>query len=309
MNIHQKDLMDLLQQHYKSEESLTTWLCDTLDISRPTAYRYLSGETAISYDQFIVLTKLVPGLPNAITEKTAVVPTRMVEVSEHHTEADFQNMMEQRLLVIQKFQKLDNPMLHYTARDVILFQFINNFDLLNYKFRVWHPELKNHVISKITLDLGKELFEAYRLIPSREFLFNRAFIAQFIQIKFDMKMGSVDLETGKRLYNILRQKLVETIEWSKLGQKGIQGASVEYRVSAFCRMNNSGLLTSDTTRVLMQASDDTRFLITFSEDWINKHLTRFNHAFDLAKPMNAHHLSAGERLLNSFPDFDAGIEV
>lgn len=297
---NQKFFVELLRRFYNSDEGLHTWISNTLDVSRPTAYRILSSESQLNLDQIVILGNKIPGLIQSFAEQTSLIQSQLITFTKHTNEKEFQEVLVKLIQLFKHFKSLDDVMLHYTARDVILFHFLDSFELLNYKFHAWHPEAKNVVISKRTLDLGKELFELYRTIPSREFWLKEAFNAQVKQLRVKMKLRLIDEETGKRIYHSLKQKVLETAQWSETGQKGINGAPVEYRVSDYCMMNNGGVLTANNASILMLAVDNARFINVQSESWIADHLNSFNNSFAAAKPMNHHYPNEIEKFIQAF---------
>lgn len=301
---YQTIFLALLHEYYKGDQPIAHWIRDNLEVSRTTAYRIVKNEIPVTVDHMVILSLKVPGLGEAFAEASSIVPARLISFMNHQTEAEFQEVLRMLIKLFTHYKAQPNAMLHYSARDVILFHFLDSFELLNYKFNVWHPGNKEMVITPETLRLGKELFELYRTIPSREFWLKEAFDAQVKQLRVKLKLRQIDEKAGAGVYRQLQKKINETAQWAELGYKGPHGAAVEYRVSDYCTMLNGGMLTCDESRILMLGVDNARFMTVRSESWMTDHLISFNHSFDSAKPMNHHYPNEIEKFKAAFGEIE-----
>ena len=225
----QNELLDLWKASLPDSKEAAKTLCETLNVSLDSAYRRLRGDTALSFDEGVIL------LEQAGLSNNALAGGRSNHIAFHRGGAiDSTARLEEVYRTNQQHIEMvreNRGTMIYMAKDVPIFY---NFLFTNvgaFKSYVWGRSLYNFaeragdVFSeedspRNLLDAGKHMALAYQKTSSVEFWTDSTISSILKQLKYYYEMGAIKSRgLAHRILDDVRGQVDLVFEQAKLGQK------------------------------------------------------------------------------------------
>ncbi|MFH2142561.1 MAG: hypothetical protein ABIJ97_09075, partial [Bacteroidota bacterium] len=179
--------------------SLVNELSDLFDISNDSAYRRLRGETALTFDEIIILCKKYNISFDFITGLVSNSVTFKYEPN-GNTKEEFKNYLSVICNDLEMLSKTKNCKIIYAAEDIPLFHHFQYPELASFKLFYWMKSVMNvpeyieskfspDIIDNEILDLCKKMDDYYRIIPSVEIWTELTINSLIKQIQFYWDSG------------------------------------------------------------------------------------------------------------------------
>lgn len=231
-HIIQQRFLQKLKEIIPPNYSLVDELADLLQISTDSAYRRIRGETAVSMDEVVKLClhyKIPLGLLGA--DQTDGVTFNYKLVSDDT--ASFRSYLAKLFADLQKIRSADNKQVIYGAADVPLFHHFNYPEQAAFKVFYWLNSVSNlptlegkkfslSIIPEDILELGKQVFEVYRDIPSIEIWTEESANSTIKQIDYYWEAGLFERqEDAVLVVEQLSEMMKDIQQMAKQGSKNL----------------------------------------------------------------------------------------
>lgn len=182
------------------KQSLAVEIADILGISVDAAYRRLRGETGISLEELVVISKQFSiSLDTVLALQTGSVSFQVTDFDE--TPRDFKIYLQQMLDLILQANLFDNKQMYYLCKDLTFFHFYLYPELAAFKTFFWNktiynlPEYRTEQFSlkeypfKECYQLGQRIIAEYNKIPSVEMWHEESLNSTLSQIEYYYHSG------------------------------------------------------------------------------------------------------------------------
>lgn len=274
----QNTFLKHLARYIAPEEKLRPWLAELLGLSPSAVGRRISNETSFTMDE---LATIAMAVPEAARIALSFLPQRKMNLWDDYS---FRN--EDELLVYLKQirrmlqEALDSKErleLKYLARDLPLFWFLADPNLMDYKFSYWTGALQRAGLQRLKGQhhrLGTEIFQCYSCIPSTELWASNVLEEQRKQLQIASAQGWLSEGQAETLRNTLDEIPKRLAPWGSLGHKD-PGVAWRMALCPQVTMNNAGMLQRGNHKTLIGAwtnaqliaSNDPRTIEIFENDW------------------------------------------
>ena len=174
----QKNFLDKLKHSLSSNVSFVDSLSDLLDISIDSVYRRMRGETALTFDEILILCNHYKVTFDSLVETNHAGVTFNYSVLPRSVEG-FKMYLRSILNDLKSLKTAENINLFYVAFDIPLFYLFAYPELAAFKMYYWMRSVLNvheyqeqkysfDITDKEILEIGHELLEAYSQVGSIE---------------------------------------------------------------------------------------------------------------------------------------------
>lgn len=272
-NSHQKKVFDYLRTIIPSGKSLADVLSNILYISSDSAYRRIRGETPVTLDELKTICEHFAISADQLLElqnqNRVIFETALVSDASQSLKKYIQNIAGQLQYLLSK----NGCHITYCSKDMPLFHFFSNPELMAFKFHFWM-----HVVAQDTTFKGKA-FEAqvhdneirnlmvdtlslYNRIPSIEVWNAESIYGTLFQIAYYQQTGLFASPTdATKLLNLLDEVLVHIENQASAGAKFLPGQNPDYQHKNFQLFYNQVSLAD--TILLAKAENRKIALINF----------------------------------------------
>ena len=262
MKFDHNSFFQILQRGISGNVSLPKWLSEHLDISESSAYRKISGERGLQLEEMLLLCASVPEAAMMAAELFPKHHLKVIQVYQFKDAHSFHRYLENTTQLIQKASKQSTMRFRYVARDIPFFYFLSHPITLRYKFRQWaalDPSPSLPELSDETHLLATQLWEHYLSLPSEELWLDRAFGAQYAQLKLEVESGQLRSEWAQCIAQHFEWLEGEQKEWKNKLQKTKGGECLIARFEAM-HLNNGALLETSDQALLLGAINGAHYL-------------------------------------------------
>ena len=283
------------------EKELKTWLCDTLNIDRSNVERRITGQVRPRIDEVLKILHRVPQATNLCLDLLKNLNIKSFEVEDYATLDKLKHYLAKMLNALENLLSQENPHIYYCARDLPLFYFFKDKDWVNYKVKLWsNIDLKNvpAVESQEIYTLARMITEVYDKIPSTELWFAYCIPHQLNQLDCELEAEWISKPQYQKLKTNLKTYLTSTYQRFEKGEKNKGVALTAYRCM-YMTMQNSALLSSDTTQLLMGSLWDARTFISNSGELNTDYQYSYNKHLKMGKKLTGAKTAPREQWLKA----------
>ncbi len=252
---YQALLLDKIKDLIDERQTLIDHVMDVLDLSKDSGYRRIRGETALSFDEAILLAQHFGIALNEITghaDNSAIFRRRAFITNVEEYRQYMQESLEQLLYIRQQ----RNHQMIYSAKDIPIFYQFGFPKLAAFKIYVWLKSVYNiqtlnesyyslSEIPKELLDLAQQQWEAYSQINTIEIWNDTTVLSLINQIAYYYEAGLLKNreEALELCYEF--QEMIKVIYKQALSGKKVHGNNREVNSGAFCKMYYHEILLMD----------------------------------------------------------------
>lgn len=250
----QNELLELWKNSLPEAKEAAKTLSETLHVSLDSAYRRLRGDTALSFDEGMILMEQA-GLSN-----NALAGGRSTHIAFHHTGAiDSMDRLEGVYKAneqhIESVRQKGGHMI-YLAKDVPIFYNFLDATIGSFKTYVWARSLykfaddRGDAFTKESgrgalLDAGKQMALTYQKLSSIEFWTDSTVSSILKQLRYYYEMGAISTEqVAHEILDGIRKQVDLVFKQAELGQK-INPVTGEPIPGTFFKLYYHELLTMD----------------------------------------------------------------
>lgn len=288
MYFPQIPFLRLVEEALPSGYLLHQYLMDELELSRSAAFRRINGESEVKASE---IAHLINQFPQAL-EKLFAQPRNLGDYALSQT-SQFANEEElwaylDRLRALFRRAAEQEATLYYTALDYPLFSFLQEPDLLYYKYAFWTNRIVEEGIRPLrpnTLRLAQEVCALYGQTHSIEIWSARMELRQEEQIK---ALGDLELLSAYQIDRIskaiheVRSRLRKDLK----AERKPSGRSFQVYRAPYSTLCNGGVLVFPKGEsIYMGAFSTAQFLRSCSQQVVTKFLKDFNLIKDFSERM------------------------
>lgn len=292
----QERVMQSLSRLIGSDEAVSKWLQEVLDLEYSTARRKFTGHIKISLEQY---EKIIQAAPIVLAETSGRLLGENTFLTTYSGFRNRQEVNEYLHTIIKRFEEAlkHKARLKYVARDLPLFFFLAERRLAEFKISLWSHQLGDKGLMSLdieTMSLCREVYRLYCHLPSVEVWNHQVLTNQPRMIDWFCDLKRINSSYRQQLYDALTDQLSAYKAWSETGQKNGHGA-IELLFTDFITMNNGGLLELEKSSYLMTAISSVNF-VTFTDPRLCKRFTEeFEQHRAYATSVSRHNALARER--------------
>lgn len=270
MNFSQSEFFNRLEGELSTP--LIPWLQELLDISYMAARRLVIGETELKAVHLLAITNAFPEAVEQTTTLLKSTEMRILFRRSFSNVSEFGDYLRTIIQLMTKVKEHDNAKLYYCARDMPLFAFLKERNMLTFKVRLWCRELRREGMKPLPepiYRLADELIELYKEIPSEEIWDQEAIAVQRRQI---LHFHNKNVIT-KDEYDILTEELRRTTLWLNIYAKNqYKAEGVEYRLwtAAYLSLNNAAAFKYGTHCHTIYTTGNAKYFSTSNPEAFNE---------------------------------------
>lgn len=195
----QVEFLERVKKHISSNLSIADELADLLKISLDSSYRRLRGESALSYDETMLICKKFNVSPDALQSKeSGFVNFSYKSLGKENINIEkYLCSVKEELYALHQFK---NVHFYFAAEDIPLFHHLDYEFLTPFKFFYWRKSILNdtsldgrkfdrELISPQVMLLSKDINNAYRNIESTEIWTEETLSSTLSQISYYWDSG------------------------------------------------------------------------------------------------------------------------
>lgn len=284
----QNELFNELKMTLKKDASLVHELAALLDLSTDSVYRRLRGETSLSLDEAMKISHQYQiGLDR-------LVGTESGEAFHQNVVFSFQSQMYEKMninlhldAIYQDLKSANNfkqTKMFVSAVDIPIYYYFNYKNLLKFKLLYWdnsflndasYETLEEQTIPEKITELGQQIYQTYRQIPSCEVWTVNTINSTLEHIEFCVESEMISDEWANELYNEVLA-LIEGLNDQAKDCVKAPNVPFELYLSEVSLGNNVTLAKLDELKVAFLSVNTMGVLkttqtemVTQVEDWLN----------------------------------------
>lgn len=259
----------LLESCLKGRYTMSKWVAEVLRCSETNAWRKITGNRTLQIHELL---RLIASRSDLAIKAGDLYPKdnlKVVQIRGFSNVEDFHTYLKTILEMLNEASKYADFRFRYMARDLPLFYFLGEPELLKFKFYLWAPRARqNHeIIPSSTLSLAKDLYQCYLSINTEEIWYQQAFQHQYQQLQHLQSLGQLHEQHALTLTQCFK-KIEEQLQIAQ--KRGVKTKGGEL-LAAYCPMalfNNSAVLYSDGQEQLMGSTINTQYYYSYSASLI-----------------------------------------
>lgn len=247
-----KSYFQLLQEELGTNIKLAVWLEDMLDISRPSAYKRISGDTQLTVSELLTIAKYCPQTARWASDLYQPQPLRLFHLHQTQTVEEVEKQLIELENLLLSASKYEDFHWDYSAHTLPLFYFFKHPALLKYKLKLWTHSLFDHKEIRVPESLTKkanDLWNLYRFLPTTELWNTEAFIFQEKTILNEVQIGCIKQEESKDLLKALKELKLELRQSARQREKKHGGKLTMHYTPSFTMNNGSRIYFNGTTHL------------------------------------------------------------
>lgn len=241
MEFHYQSFFDLLQDCVGENVSLGMWMSEATGASESNAYRKITGERKLSVNELLKICAAEPSIAIKAAELFRHHQLKVVQLQGFQDAAGFHEYLLAIDDLLQKALETEEIRFRYFARDLPLFYFLGDADLLRHKFQLWLGGKHQDSLESKTIDLGKKLFHQYTQLPTEEIWHKDAFDAQYLQLENLQEYEGMDTHLAQQMQSYLEWLQKQQGLWKSRGAKS-GGGELLMTESSSMLPNNGALV-------------------------------------------------------------------
>lgn len=285
MNFSQHQYFTKLEQELQLP--IVPWLQDVLNVSYMAARRLVSGETELKAVHLLAITSAFPEAVEQTTTLLKGTQMRIMYRRSFGTVAEFSEYLKVIEGLLKNALNHDNAKLYYSARDLPLFAFLKERNMLTFKVRLWCRELKQSGLAPLPAPVyrqAEELIHMYREIRSEEIWDIEAVSIQCRQLRHFLDTQTI----SKTEYDILMEELRRILFWITTYVKNEQkGSGAEFRLwhASYLSLNNAAAFVFGDQHHTIYTTGHAKFLSTSNAEAYQDFRADWKQHLQYAKPV------------------------